>query len=62
MSPKVKRGLQVAKDLLRKHLQERSIHFSASSGVAVLRSDIDDTIQWIAHQEKLDENRRRPRK
>lgn len=55
MTSRVLRGLQVAKDLLRREIAvgERTLEEEA---------EIHATIKWIAHQEKIDDNRRKPRK
>jgi len=57
VSPAVKRGLQVAKDLLRQKCLDMPFGSRFPS-----RFDIDEAIRWIAHQEAIDEKRRKPRK
>lgn len=56
MSPSVKRGLQVAKELLRHEIACGNREWIASD------ADILDAVKWIAHQEAIDaKRRRRPR-
>lgn len=57
MSPAVRRGLQLAKDLLRREL------YVAKGGEMSEREekDLHATIKWIAHQEAIDDKRRKPR-
>ena len=58
MSPSAKRGLQLAKDLLRKWLLAAPLG-ERTDGFR--RNDVDAAIQWIAQQEKIDAKRRKPR-
>lgn len=54
MRPIERRGLQHAKDLLRRELAVGEQSEGADA-------DMMAAIKWIAHQEKIDDNRRKPR-
>lgn len=53
MSPAAKRGLQIAKDLLRREM--------LNSPYSRRLSEMQQALDWIAHQEAIDDKRRRRR-
>jgi hypothetical protein len=55
VSPAVKRGLQVAKHLLRMGLATPTTQH-------VTDADLLEALAWIAHQEAIDAKRRGPRR
>lgn len=54
MTPSVKRGLQIAKYLLRQR--------AAADRISADFDDALAAVKWIAHQEAVDEKRRQRRK
>lgn len=54
MTPAVKRGLERAKELLRRYALKAWVHGNSSDALAAAK--------WISHQQGINERRSKPRK
>lgn len=60
MTPTERKGLQRVKNLVREYLLDRGKQHSIEGIEST--EQLNAALRWIAHQEKIDDQRRRPRK